>query len=442
MSDLAPEAPPELADGVWLLGASCDWLELSFTIETSGRYGDGADDLERAILHHKPPRDGRERSAPTNWSWAPGAVEHPVLALRSMIRSAHPLQTDDFLLLVAPDGAPGPRLILQFRARYLHAVGPAIAYREGVAWIEREILPLVGRRILDEPPRVRIMRIDLAADVASPGLLSEQDLARFRTRAKAKGTTAEIVGSSIDGPREERTHHYGRKLKGLTFGRRTGLHARIYRKDLQLKDTGTDDWIRAHWEAAGYVPSRHGEDVTRVEFELHSDELRSMEVDRRRIANDPLELLERHQGDIWRYLTSKWLVLTVQDEDQPSRRVTDLWWRELSRIDVFDPDAQRSRIALRAADKREVNPHRQLELVAKHLGAYAHEQGMSSLLPALLDFQRFLADGWGYQGFTALAAGTVTIEQLKEAARTGQLARLVERALPPAAEGADSCTTT
>ena len=138
----------------------------------------------------------------------------------------------------------------QQRADQLLADGAAKACADARAWIEINLLALVGRRVA-LASAWRISRLDLAADVAGD-LLRAGDVQRLTTRAKARVW------------RETRTRQHVRELTSLVVGTRSAAaHARLYDKTRQA---AADAPIRECWTKRGYEAETHGTKVWRVEF--------------------------------------------------------------------------------------------------------------------------------------------------------------------------------
>src|SRR4051812_36299090 len=103
------------------------------------------------------------------------------------------------------------------------------------------------------------------------------------------------------------SHHQGRRLTGLTFGKRGGpAYARIYDK---TREADPDAQIREHWAAALAKPLPADARVWRVEFEVRPEFLRSLAAEDEHITSDPRSILAEHLDAIWEHLTSSWLVL-------------------------------------------------------------------------------------------------------------------------------------
>jgi len=125
------------------------------------------------------------------------------------------------------------------------------------------------------------------------------------------------------------THHLGRRLTGLTFGKRgRPIYARIYDKTEQAPE---DALIREVWDRAGYDPARDGSRVWRIEFEVRAEFLRQLAGDDGHLPSDPDTLLGHHLDEVWAHLLTRWLVLRRQGASaRVERRPPERWWSALA----------------------------------------------------------------------------------------------------------------
>jgi hypothetical protein len=190
----------ELAPGVTLLGQHVDALELTCGVDQHRRVGRRPDDLHltllglreqaRASVHDAADvvflKKGRIRR--TVWRFPVGERKELVRILaRGQRQWAFVLRCEGaWQLSVAPDGARGPRLHVQFASDYLASVGALEATRAFKRWATRTVLPLIDRRGPVEPVW-RLMRVDLAADVAGASF-ARLDLDRFVSRSRLRSS--------------------------------------------------------------------------------------------------------------------------------------------------------------------------------------------------------------------------------------------------------------
>jgi hypothetical protein len=316
--------PLTLAGRTVLMAHHVDGLELSCVVERippalAGR----PDELEcsldldqRRALATVPPWP-----VPCRFTWE----GEPVIAHPSGKRPGrrYCLQSDDWMLFVSGDRAPGPRFVVQLRSDYLLRVGPVRASEAVREWVAEHLLSLLDL-VPDTEPRWGIARLDLAADITGLSLAPE-DIARFTTRARARRT----FHTDPDGAGEPvSTHYVGRELTGYTFGKRGGAcHARVYDKN---REAAADAPIREVWNTAGYDPARDGEQVWRVEFEVRSELLRILAAGGDHLPSDPSEILAHHLDELWAHLTSEWLVFHASSATRIERSPVAAWWDALS----------------------------------------------------------------------------------------------------------------
>lgn len=165
-----------------------------------------------------------------------------------------------------------PAIRVQFRARFLHAVGVDLA----LAWL---YLMMEGAGL---EPVWQVSRVDLFADVQG-WPLSAEDRRAFVARADKR-----------------QTHEEGEDLTGLTWGVRGGaVVSRIYDKTREIGISGSDYWPEVWSQRPDYVRT---DQVERVEFEISREFLRP------RGLNSPEDVIRARLG-VWQYLTHDWLSL-------------------------------------------------------------------------------------------------------------------------------------
>jgi hypothetical protein len=182
-----------------------------------------------------------------------------------------------------------PAIRVQFRARFIHAVGTELA----LIWLAT----VIGSTGLE--PVWSVSRIDLFADIQGWPLTAE-DRRAFVARADKR-----------------RTYENGDDLTGLQWGVGGAVLARIYDKSRETEDKGSDWWPDVWSRSAAYVP---GLQVERVEYQVTRDFLRQRNLD------DPEAVLNLRRS-IWKYLTRDWLSLRVTSPDSNRSRwpVANVW---------------------------------------------------------------------------------------------------------------------
>ncbi len=171
-----------------------------------------------------------------------------------------------------------PALRVQPRAEFLHAVGPAEAFR----FFER-----VGEGLAGGPVAWGLSRLDLFCDLQGWELVGD-DRHRFVCRGQARVT-----------------HEEGEAFTGFEFGRRSSktVCARIYDKSHQVESKGLDWWPRVWGDR--YDESRP---VLRVEFEIGRQGLGEYQVD------TPWEGLAAAPR-LWASVSSDWLTYRTRTAD-------------------------------------------------------------------------------------------------------------------------------
>lgn len=195
------------------------------------------------------------------------------------------------------------------------------------------------------------------------------------------------------------TRHSGRRLTGLTFGRRGASptpYCRIYDKTAQADAEAP---VRQVWDTAGYEDGDGT--VWRVEFELRSEFLRNLNVDGVRLSSDPAEFLANHLDETWRYLLTRWLVLRSSPDVRTriERTPPAPWWGALAATSglngsVFGPVRELKRTGVAPRDAAA-----QLKQATGLLVSVAALNGTSSLDDTLAAFTCFAHEVVGAQGF-------------------------------------------
>lgn len=164
-----------------------------------------------------------------------------------------------------------PAVRVQFRARFLHAVGVDLALQWLYLVMEGAGLEAVWQ----------VSRVDLFADVQGWPLTAE-DRRSFVARADKR-----------------RLYEEGDDLTGLQWGVGGAVMSRIYDKTREKELSGSEYWPDVWRQSAGFAVS---ERVERVEFQITREFLRD------RGLHDPETVLRARRG-IWKYLTHDWLSL-------------------------------------------------------------------------------------------------------------------------------------
>ena len=172
-----------------------------------------------------------------------------------------------------------PTVYVQPDGEFLHGVGP----RACVDWFNTVVSSLVPGGV------ARVSRVDVFLDVQGLTLCPE-DRKRFVTRAGHRRLFEDFE-----------------VLDTLQFGRRGGIHARIYRKDIEIGKSGSV-WVQDLW-GEDWVPN---DPVWRIEFEIHRAVLSQLSI-------DTVEDLLVNVVGIWGYATD-WLSLRIPSADATRSR--------------------------------------------------------------------------------------------------------------------------
>jgi len=276
---------------------------------------------------------------------------------------------------------------VELHGRYIRALGGDI--REIVDAITARLIVLMARAGLEdpEPVHIRVTRVDLYADFASPQEPFElTDLYRFVSRARdrqsylesdpAPGGERDSAAPGAGGPptsstgaakcgdssvqllgspsplTEAHVHLSGPRWTSFRFGS-SKLLARIYSKSAEArKKPETKELLREY--AASFHLDLESTVVWRVEFQLRKDVLAAfLHPELGVIDLRDWGLLAEHLGPLWFYLTNDWLSLRVPTANQQKTRwPEDPLWTEVvlawARVRV---PLKRGRRPLRAATK-------------------------------------------------------------------------------------------
>jgi hypothetical protein len=231
------------------------------------------------------------------------------------------IETDDFSVKVLGKGIPHrPGLYVELRSHFLHThpEGPASACEEVLCWIREKLLydqeaALAGGACTFET--VRLSRADLHADWQGGWIpVGELDpTQRFIKPARVKW----------------HAYHDGNTFTGFVFGSGSIL-ARIYNKGLQARQRN-DDAYPALLAARNPTTFDPTQDVWRLEFQLRREGTTGFRLYAEPDVDDDEATIEtelaaeelphlgtlprffRYQDALWRYLTTHWLRLVIDD---------------------------------------------------------------------------------------------------------------------------------
>ena len=185
------------------------------------------------------------------------------------------------------------------------------------------------------------------------------------------------------------SHHHGRRLTGLTFGKRGGpAYARIYDK---TREADPDALIRERWAEALGRPLPTDTRVWRVEFEVRPEFLRSLAAGDEHITTDPRSVLAQHLDAIWEHLTSSWLVLRdPRSATRLSRCRPQGWWRQLAATPALCAAAagEGTLHRKRRSSGRPEPLLRQLAGTLAAFGARRDDHSLDGCLSAFCDYMR------------------------------------------------------
>ncbi len=216
-------------------------------------------------------------------------------------RHKYILSNEDIQLNISPEATGGmdyPEIKVVFRSEFLWRHGWQNAVKRLDAFIR-------GWAVVSE---VKVSRIDITGDFATPLPILWPDLREVVTRARNRGERGEL---NMD----YQQHSDAKRQNTYTFGSGV-LQLRIYNKTLEIKSSNKQ-WFESLWSDGGW---QKGEMVTRVEFQCRRKIVRQMQI-------ETLEDLYVQVPNLWRYLTCEWL--TIRDPSNDSRRtrwpISEFW---------------------------------------------------------------------------------------------------------------------
>jgi hypothetical protein len=238
----------------------------------------------------------------------------------------HLLETDDFSVKILGKGIPHrPGIYIELRSHFLHThtAGPRGACEEALCWVRDQLLydqdeALVRAACAFET--ARLSRLDLHADWQGGWQPSAElgDALRFLKPARVKW----------------HAYHDGGRFTGFVFGS-GAVVARIYDKSWQARQRNDDSY-------AALLQERNPEsfdpdaDTWRLEFQLRRAGATGFRLYAEPEADDDEAIIDselaaeelphigtlprffRHQGVLWRHLTTHWLRL-VEDDGSANR---------------------------------------------------------------------------------------------------------------------------
>ncbi|MBT4511534.1 MAG: hypothetical protein HOC20_04910 [Chloroflexi bacterium] len=209
------------------------------------------------------------------------------------------LKNNDITLKIKPEyngGAAYPEVQVRFSSEFLWRDGYMNAYSHVKEWLGD------WAYICAE----KVSRVDISVDINDGLPKIDRNHHEVVTRAQRKSTIHTI-----------KSYARGSKLNTLTIGSGDCL-CRIYDKIEEIKTQSRKEWFYDLWKNNGY---QEGDSVTRVEFQLRRDFLRTMQV-------ETVDDLNAQIGDLWSYLTTKWLTLRKKGKDSNrSRWEIKPFWR-------------------------------------------------------------------------------------------------------------------
>lgn len=183
---------------------------------------------------------------------------------------------------------PNIYLSINCQTLWLHGITTAIS------WIAED-LKAIGNGTIHA---IKPSRVDLCADFYIPGGLEHDFLITHKV-------THNDVEKFYRGKGRLQTFYAGDPSSPVQL--------RIYNKGLEVLKKGIKTWFLELWDRESF------DDIWRFEFQLRREILKQFDI-------DTLEDLERLQGGIWSYLTSKWFSLRFPDNDKAERRTVHPLW--------------------------------------------------------------------------------------------------------------------
>ncbi len=208
------------------------------------------------------------------------------------------LQYPDYHLFVGRSATPQrqtPNVYVSINSKALWHLSPAGA----VALVTYDIEQLGGRVL-----RVKPSRCDLSADFALPSGLTLPFLLEHRVPRQVKHDH-HMIGETLE------TFYHGAKGSPIQL--------RIYDKGLEIAHGGTKWWFYELWGV------RTDATVWRVEFQLRRQYLKESGV-------NSMEDLQARVGGMWKYLTTDWCSLRLNDDANVTRRTVHPWWNAVQAV--------------------------------------------------------------------------------------------------------------
>lgn len=193
-----------------------------------------------------------------------------------------------------------PEIKVQILSKFITVKGfnNAIAY-------SRKIVSKVVCGVLEE----KVSRVDLFADFTTDKDI--ENISRNLWIARA---------SSLN------TMHVLNQFTGWYRGAKSPIYGKLYNKTIEIKKS-KKYYLTDYWEQGGW----NGEDnVWRLEFQARRTVLNQFKI-------NTVHELKESMNDLWKYLTYKWLRLSIDDGTQNrSKWETDPWWEEIQNISFGD----------------------------------------------------------------------------------------------------------
>lgn len=217
------------------------------------------------------------------------------------------LSSDDVTVQIASradGGASYPEVRVTFRSTYLWRYGWRGAFRSVESWVA------TWAEIAGD----KVSRVDLMVDINTA--LPEVNFRRREVVSRARTRTEFYMERHLTGLEET----------GYSFGR-GDIMCRVYDKRAEIEHS-LKVWFEDMWRERGW----DGETpVTRVEFQMRRNFLRSMQV-------ETVQDLDAQLGDIWKYLTREWLQLKDEDKNDGNRSrwaPKPFWKMAMTAVAVF-----------------------------------------------------------------------------------------------------------
>lgn len=178
-------------------------------------------------------------------------------------------------------------------------------------------------------------------------------------------------------------HWMEKTFTGWSIGLGGGISARLYNKTKEI-ETSRKDYLKSIWQLKGW---REGQTVWRLEFQLKREFLKQMSVN---ILADLINIC----NDIWKYCTTDWLRLVVEENTENRNRwKTQPLWNMLQEVKHQSCDYTG---IMRSTSKCRIPNERNIYLFGLgYLTAYAAMKGFDSvdeftMISYLLDARIFL----------------------------------------------------